>query len=261
MATPCRFDSGSGHHFLVDDLFLLNWTFLLPDGIIADPFWETSKSWSRGEMRGLSGIFNKGAVLSLLLLAPMSLQAAHSSVHDSVARNDIMQVRNMLKRGISINKVNRYDEQPLHLARTPEMIELLIKNGADVNIENHFGDSPLMQAVLKGEHELVELLIKHGANINHKNRFGDTPLQEAVNRDLIVMAKILIDNGADVNAQGKHGDTVLHTSVRRGNHSMARVLVQSGAEVDIKNDDDRVALDLAVGRNMKRELVNYKIYR
>jgi len=214
----------------------------------------------RGDMQGSSMFFNKGAVLALLLLAPLSLQAAHS-VHDSVARNDIVQVQKMLKKGVSINKANRYDEQPLHLARTPEMIELLIKNGADVNIENHFGDSPLMQAVLKGDHELVELLIKHGARINHKNRFGDTPLQEAVNRDLVVMAKILIDNGADVNAQGKHGDTVLHTAVRRGNHTMARVLIQSGAEIDIKNDDDRVANDLAVGRKMKNELVNYKIYR
>ena len=192
---------------------------------------------------------NKSIYLILLMFVVFSAQAGHS-VHEYVERNDLERVKQFIAQKHGINQANRYKETPLHLARTPEMIELLIKGGADVNIENHFGDSPLLQAVYRGNHGLVELLIQHGADLNHRNRFGDTPLLEAVNRDLIVMAALLVEHGADINAQGRHGDTVLHTAVRRGNQPMVHMLVEAGATVDIENADGHKAVDLAIGRNM-----------
>jgi ankyrin repeat protein len=168
----------------------------------------------------------KSIGLMLLILAG-PVQAGHS-VHELVERNDLQRVQEFIQQGHGINRANRYDETPLHLARTPEMIKLLIEGGAEVNIENHFGDSPLLQAVYRGDHGLVELLIRHGANLNHKNRFGDSPLQEAVNRDLIVMATLLVEQGADINAQGKQGDTVLHTAVRRGTGRWCRCCCRPG---------------------------------
>ncbi len=192
----------------------------------------------------------KRGVLLIAFMLTTSLVRADHSVHEYVERNDLERVKQFIAGKHGINKANRYKETPLHLARTPEMIELLIKGGANVNIENHFGDSPLLQAVYRGNHGLVELLIKHGADLNHRNRFGDTPLQEAVNRDLIVMAALLVESGADINAQGRHGDTVLHTAVRRGNRAMVHMLVKAGAVMDVENDDGHKASDLAVGRNM-----------
>ncbi len=217
------------------------------------------RDWS-GKMEGILRRAGKALLSTTLLLAALTAEASHS-VHDSVARNDLVQVKALVKKGASLNRPNRYDERPLHLARTAEMMELLIEGGADVNIKNRFGDSPLLQAVFKGDHALAALLIKHGADVNHSNRFGDTPLQEAVNRDLIVMAKMMVDNGASLDVQGKHGDTVLHMAVRRGNRPMVRMLIQAGASTEVKNDDQYIALDLAVGRSMKSDLVNYKMFR
>lgn len=198
-------------------------------------------------------MFIKSSLLLSLWMFVVAADAGYT-VHGSVERNDLEEVAQFIQQGGAINQANRFDEHLLHLARTPEMIELLIKGGAEVNIENHFGDSPLLQAVYRGHHGLVELLIEYGADLNHKNRFGDTPLREAVNRDLIVMAKLLIERGAELDAQSKSGDTVLHTAVRRGNRAMVRVLVQGGAKMDIENEDGHRALDLALGRGMKSEL-------
>ena len=204
-------------------------------------------------------MFRKQALwVTMMLLVVSSVDAAHS-IHDFVAHNDLERVSQLLKEhATSVDQANRYDERPLHLAQTPEMIELLIRRGADVNIENHFGDSPLLQAVYRGDHGLVELLIERGANIDHKNRFGDTPLREAARRDLIVMVQILVDRGANLNMQNRHGETVLHAAVRRGNHSMVRVLVAGGAGVDIEDEDGYSPIDLAVGYNMKKELTVQK---
>ena len=61
-----------------------------------------------------------------------------------------------------------YRRAPLHLAvvkRRPEAIAALIELGADLNLEDAVGLTPLDQAALIGEHEMVRLLIDGGAAI------------------------------------------------------------------------------------------------
>ncbi len=198
--------------------------------------------------------------MAMLMLGSYAAEASNS-IHLLVERNDMEAVQRYVEGGGVLSSKNRYEETPLHLARTPEMIELLINAGADVNIENHFGDSPLLQAVYRGHHGLVELLIEKGADLNHRNRFGDTPLQEAVKRDLIVMAEMLIAAGADLDLQNRNGDSVLHIAVRRGNQSMVGLLVRAGTDIEIKNDDEQLAIDLAVGRHIRGELTPVRARR
>ena len=100
-------------------------------------------------------MFRVNALSLLLLFSTFTVEAANS-IHDLVVYNDLERVSRYIKEGGEVNQANRYDERPLHLARTPEMLKLLIKGGAEVNIENHFGDSPLLQAVYKGDHGLAE---------------------------------------------------------------------------------------------------------
>ena len=50
-----------------------------------------------------------------------------------------------------------------------EIAELLIANGADVNVKNDFGPTPLHWAADEGHKEIVELLIANGANVNAKS--------------------------------------------------------------------------------------------
>jgi ankyrin repeat protein len=44
-----------------------------------------------------------------------------------------------------------------------DVAELLIAKGADVNVKNNQGRTPLSLAKKKGHNEIVELLRKHGA--------------------------------------------------------------------------------------------------
>ncbi len=71
---------------------------------------------------------------------------------------------------------------PLILATLycPELIELLIQNGAEPNLHNIDGVSPLLFAANKQPVEFIKLLIKYGANLEATNHIGDDALYYAV---------------------------------------------------------------------------------
>jgi ankyrin repeat protein len=69
----------------------------------------------------------------------------------------------------------------LHIAvlkHNSEMVQLLIGNGADMNIQarDTFGGTPLEWTAFFGMPLMAELLIAAGADVNHPNYFGTTPL-------------------------------------------------------------------------------------
>ena len=57
-----------------------------------------------------------------------------------------------------------------------QVMELLLKEGADVNIQNNDGWTALMIASDDGHHQVVELLLKEGADVNIQNNNGWTAL-------------------------------------------------------------------------------------
>lgn len=72
-----------------------------------------------------------------------------------------------------------------------QMIDLLIKNGADINAKNKAGDTALHCAVCWGLSELVQTLVKLGADKNIINRMGRTPLDCAIAQQYEEIIRIL----------------------------------------------------------------------
>jgi ankyrin repeat protein len=59
-----------------------------------------------------------------------------------------------------------------------------VRDGADVNAPQGDGTTPLHWAVYKVDVDLTRELLKHGANPNVKNALGSTPLAEAAKRPI-----------------------------------------------------------------------------
>ena len=55
-----------------------------------------------------------------------------------------------------------------------ELVKLLIKSGADVNMQTEGGETPLMKAVMMGKPGVIEEILKHNPNTELSSSMGDT---------------------------------------------------------------------------------------
>ena len=65
------------------------------------------------------------------------------------------------------------DEAPMKL------IEILVRNGAPLNVQNDTGNTPLHLAVFWGHFDVVKLLVEEGAKMDLRNDKGRIPLDIA----------------------------------------------------------------------------------
>ena len=61
-----------------------------------------------------------------------------------------------------------------------EVLLGLLAAGANKDLKNNDGETPLHIAVKEGNQAIVDALIKEGANVNQQNVLGETPLHIAV---------------------------------------------------------------------------------
>ncbi|HVI39517.1 MAG TPA: ankyrin repeat domain-containing protein [Anaerovoracaceae bacterium] len=76
-----------------------------------------------------------------------------------------------------------YDNLPGTASSNPQVVELLIKHGLDVNQTGYDLRTPLHQATKGGRLEIVKLLLANGADPTKKDNEGFTALELAEDRD------------------------------------------------------------------------------
>jgi len=84
------------------------------------------------------------------------------------------------------SSANEFKVRPIHSAtahRDPgvslELVRMLLESGADPNVVQAGGWSPLHAVASRGREEIAKLLIEHGASLQAKSEDGRTPLEMA----------------------------------------------------------------------------------
>ena len=166
-------------------------------------------------------------------------------LHKAVRDGNIEDVKTLILNGAEINSMDISNNTPLDWAVFKNQIliaKLLLQNGADVNIikDDTIFDTPLHVASGFGCLEMVEMLIRKGADIEAKDFLARTPLHLANEKT----TEILIQMGAKLDAKDNRGDTPIHTATNLWNDSSkVLMLMRYGASLKIRNQDGLTPLE------------------
>lgn len=110
-------------------------------------------------------------------------------------------------------------------------IRFLLQRGADPNIRNKKGTTPLQLATAMGFTDGVEALIKGGANVNVGDQTGETPLIAAVHQRNPELARVLLAKGADPDHSDNSGRSARqYMELMTGNTLMKQVFEEADAK-------------------------------
>ncbi|MDR2842329.1 MAG: ankyrin repeat domain-containing protein [Spirochaetaceae bacterium] len=134
-----------------------------------------------------------------------------------------------------------------------------IDNGADVNMQDSSGWTPLMSAATDNNASAVKALIDAGADINAADSDDWTPLICAAISDNARVVKILIGSGADIDARDLDGCTPLIFAARNENEKIIQLLLEAGADASIRDNEGMNALDHANKNSLAYSLLAERI--
>ena len=212
---------------------------------------ETALMYAAGKYTDVVKLLlDKGADI---LIRQSTYKVSPNAMDYAARHGNIEAAKLILAKAISLGVKDEILYSAVHwavIADQVEMVKYLLDQGANIEGNDDLGGyTPLMNSSL---FEMVDLLVKRGANVNAKNKFNYTPLHKAVfnfvegkrkEKDCKKILNLLISNGANLNAQDNNGNTPLMTAIQKT--APAKILIAKGADVNLANKNKETPLMLA----------------
>ena len=174
-----------------------------------------------------------------------------TGLHEAAGNNSLEVGRVLVESHADLNVTDTYNRTPLYHATLTNNIDFVkyLLQGADINIADKDGKSPLHVAGLYGYDSVVDVLLSHGAQMDRKTSMGETALHFASSRGNHSTIRLLCEKGADANSTTADGSTSLSLAARFGHSDCLRLLIEYKADVEIENKDGMRALHEACAGN------------
>jgi ankyrin repeat protein len=186
-----------------------------------------------------------------------------SPLHAAAAYGDLEIIDCVINAGASVNVLDSECVTSLFYAAAggkSEAVIYLLKNGADVNpCQTEFKHrSPLHNAAAYDDREFMEILIKAGECVSVQDSDGATPLFCAAAEGKTEAAIHLLENGADVNLCGSEfkGRSPLHGAAQNGYLKIMDYLIKAGANVNIHDSDGATHLSCVFAKGTTEAVIN-----
>tara|TARA_B100000809_G_C14902930_1_gene446920 strand:- start:147 stop:680 length:534 start_codon:yes stop_codon:yes gene_type:complete len=116
-----------------------------------------------------------------------------------------------------------------------------------INAQDEYGVSALHNVMCEEQIETISFLIANGANMNIKNNQGISPLHLVCYKE---NAELLIEAGADINQLDNQGNSPLHIQASNGagREEIIKYLIAKGADKLLENELGQTAFDIAKKR-------------
>jgi ankyrin repeat protein len=157
-------------------------------------------------------------------------------IYKAIEQGNLKRVKRLLRKGLfykpDINAVDTDKNTALHYAARKgkkEIVELLINQGAQINLQNKDGYTALILASYLGFEEIVELLVGVGAEVELKSYQERTALFCAARKGYKEIVELLIKEGADVNTKDRRDLPVIVAAASFLHFEIVEILIKNGA--------------------------------
>ncbi len=157
----------------------------------------------------------------------------------------------LLNNGADVNSTNDNGYTVLHTACMLnvdlQIVEELVKRGADVNARTGNNLTPLFYCIHSYNFDAIRFLVENGADVNSTNNYGNTILISAVSAPYIHdIISYLLNKGAAINARNKDGNTALMFAAANGDEKIVKLLLDFKADINLHNNYEWSALSSAI---------------
>ena len=162
--------------------------------------------------------------------------------------------KELLAKGADPNIPDVKGQTPLHYAarcRFKEGARDLIQAGANIEAKDHTLFTPLHVASQSGYPQMVKLLLSENAHCDARDHIEATPLHYAAQRSFWEVGKlgsgfdILVKKGADIHASDLSGATPLHWAAKSGQLYSVQRLIRAGANPEVIDQFGATAMQQA----------------
>ncbi|MEO0469970.1 MAG: ankyrin repeat domain-containing protein, partial [Bacteroidota bacterium] len=186
-----------------------------------------------------------------------SRKMAQALIFPAVAGKKMKTIQLMVDQGAKVDVSNEKGDTPLSLAAKnsdKKVMRLLLDNAG----KRTDASAALQIAAQKNEYELMEMILKSKATAKPVDAEGNTLLMKAIADEDNRLFDLLLDNKADVNAANKEGETPLSLAAKAGNESQILRLVEAGSDLEkafeqLDKDDARALAGQLFSAAIERE--------
>ena len=172
-------------------------------------------------------------VFLIVLCVTVAVRAAASDVADAVMRGDLAAARALIQKGADVNGAQGDGATALHWAvyrDSVDAVDILMRAGAKSSA-NREGMTPLAMAALYGNPQIVDRLLKGGADAKALGPNGETMVMFAARNGNPDVIRLLVEAGANVNAREPvRGTTALMWAVEQRHPEAVAALLKAGAD-------------------------------
>jgi ankyrin repeat protein len=179
---------------------------------------------------------------------------------DAAERGDAEEIRKRIAAGDHIDSRDNRGRTAAMAAthgNQPAALELLIRAGADLDIQDDMKDNPLLYAGAEGLLEILSLAIEAGADTRITNRYGGSALIPAAHHGHVEAVRMLLARSdVDVNHVNNPGWTALMEAVILSDggsrhQEIVRLLLDHGADTAIADKEGVTPLQHARNKGFK----------
>nr|XP_034178895.1 ankyrin repeat domain-containing protein 50-like isoform X1 [Osmia lignaria] len=119
------------------------------------------------------------------------------------------------------------------VSRNPELLQVLLKKGADLGKVDMRGWTCLQYAIVAERSKNVLFLLEAGASINQQDFQGRTPLMVSVYLSNVDIVSLLLNHGAEINSLDNRNLTALQIAILWRKRDAAIILIERGSDTSV----------------------------